>query len=70
MDRNGIPAHFSGGFDSLPDAEEADHPDPQQTEGQVPLDLPNLINATGDAEDITSMERREDTHSQTCLMLD
>ena len=64
MDRNGIPAHLSGGFDSLPDAEKADDPDPQQTEGQVPLDLPDLIDATGDAEDITSVgEMRGDTHA-------
>lgn len=36
-------AHLAGGFDSFPDAEEADDPDGQQTQRQLPLQTADLV---------------------------
>ena len=45
--------YLSSGLDALPDAEEADDPHGQQTESQVPLDGPQIVNTAGDGQHIT-----------------
>lgn len=59
--------HFPRGLDSLPDAEEADDPHCQETQGQVPLQGPDVLDPGGDAQHVASAgghERLErDTHA-------
>lgn len=51
--------HFPSGLDSFPDAEEADNPHCQETEGQVPLQGPDVLDPSGDAQDVASVEDTE-----------
>lgn len=61
--------HFPRGLDSLPDAEEADDPHCQETQGQVPLQGPDVLDPGGDAQHVASAgghERLErDTHASS-----
>lgn len=41
-------SYLSGGLDSLPYAEEADDPDDQQTQGQVPFHWTQVVYAGAD----------------------
>lgn len=56
--------HFPSGLDSLPDAEEADNPHCQETQGQVPLQGADVLDPSGDAQNIASAE---DTQAQRRL---
>lgn len=46
--------HFPRGLDSLPDAEEANDPHCQETQGQVPLQGPDVLDPGGDAQHVAS----------------
>lgn len=56
--------HFPSGFDSLPDAEEADNPHCQKTQGQVPLQGPDVLNPRGDTQDVPSADKTRDPYSR------
>lgn len=62
--------HFPRGLDSLPDAEEADDPHCQETQGQVPLQGPDVLDPGGDAQHVASaggheqLDRETRTHRQ------
>ena len=43
--------HLASGLDSLPDAEVADDPGNGQTDNQVPVQGPNVINTWGNSQD-------------------
>lgn len=60
-----LSTHFPSGLDSLPDAEEADNPHCQETQGQVPLQGPYVLDPSGDAQDVASAE---DTDAKKRLM--
>lgn len=56
-------SHLAGGLHSLPDAEEADDPDEQQTQSQVPLHGADVLDAAGDAQHVVSAEREGELRS-------
>lgn len=58
-----LSTHFPSGLDSLPDAEEADNPHCQETQGQVPLQGPDVLDPRGDAQNVASAEDTE-THNR------
>lgn len=58
-----LSTHFPCGFDSLPDTEEADNPHCQETQRQVPLQGPDVLDPGGDAQHVASAEDTE-THGQ------
>lgn len=61
--------HFPRGLDSLPDAEEADDPHCQETQGQVPLQGPDVLDPGGDAQHVASVgwggHMRLERHTRT-----
>lgn len=54
-----LSTHFPRGFDSLPDTEEADNPHCQETQRQVPLQGPDILDPGGDAQHVASAECTE-----------
>lgn len=54
-----LSTHFPSGLDSLPDAKEADNPHCQETQGQVPLQGPYVLNPSGNAQNVASAEDTE-----------
>lgn len=53
--------HLSCGFGSLPDAEVADDPGDEQTQGQVPVQRTHVVNAGGNPEHSSPAETPEHT---------
>lgn len=51
--------HLPSGLDPLPDAEEADDPHGKETQGQVPLQGPDVLDPGGDAQHVASAASKE-----------
>lgn len=53
-------SYLSGGLDPLPDAEEADDPDQQQTQSQVPFDGADVIDTLADSQYVISTRKQNE----------
>lgn len=51
-------SYLSGGLDPLPDAEEADDPDQQQTQSQVPFNGADVINTLANSQYVISTTKQ------------
>lgn len=55
-------AHLPRRLDSFPDAEEADDPHSQETQGQVPFQGPHVINPSGNGQNVAPVDDSQ-THT-------
>ena len=54
--REGSRTHFARGLDALPDAEVADDPGEQETQGQLPAQAAQVLDARADAQNTSPAE--------------
>lgn len=54
-------SYLSGGLDPLPDAEEADDPDQQQTQSQVPFNGADVIDTLANSQYVISTTKQNKT---------
>lgn len=58
-------SYLSGGLDPLPDAEEADDPNQQQTQSQVPFNGADVIDTFANSQYIISTTKQNKTKQNT-----